>query len=155
MKSHFWGLAILLLVGCDQQGKGAIAGIHYRIDLPGSYSLRQWSDREQVWIPSGDERPIVSLRLGSRGHIVGQAAAACNTSNRAVGKSEGGFVFVRAGSSVELQAMKSPAGVAVHASACIPPGEQSLGCMANYSDGAMSPAREAAATAICKSLALR
>jgi hypothetical protein len=64
-------------------------------------------------------------------------------------------MFVRKGSSVELKMTGAPDGAAVHVSRCVPPGEEGLSCMGNYTDGKLPPDRRNAAVAICGPLALR
>jgi len=112
-------------------------------------------EREHVWVPSDDDRPIVSIRLSPRAQIVGQGPQACSGEDGAAGTSEGGFIFVRQGSSVELKMTGAPDGAAVHFSRCVPPGEEGLSCMANFTDGKLPPDRRNAAVTICGSLALR
>jgi hypothetical protein len=148
-------LGVLALAGCKAAGSDAIRGVRYRIALPGSYSLVERNDREHVWVPSDDGRPIISIHLSPRAQIVGQGPQPCGRDEGTPGTSEGGFIFVRRGSSVELKMTGAPDGAAVHVSRCVPPGEEGLSCMANYTDGELPPERKDAAIAICGSLALR
>jgi hypothetical protein len=145
----------LALTGCKAAGSGTIRGVRYRIALPGSYSLVERDDREHVWVPSDDDRPIVSIHLSPRAQVVGQGPQACGGGDGSVGTSEGGLIFVRQGNSVDLKMTGAPDGAAVHVSRCVPPGEEGLSCMANYTDGKLPPDRKNAAAVICESLTLR
>lgn len=112
------------------------------------------NDREQVWVPSDDDRPFVSIQVQPRPRADGTVVA-CEPSNHAQGTAKGGFYFVRKGDSVEMVTAPAPGGVVVSESRCIPPGEEALSCGANYADGQMPAEREARARAVCASLAVR
>lgn len=152
-----------LLGACREAGTGKLGSVSYEVDLPGSYTVVSRSEREDVWVPSDDDRPIVSIQRAPRPQRTG-APPTCADAGEDIVTSEGGFIFVREGDGIDsnrkvygidLKATTAPDGVAVHFSRCIPPGSEGVGCMANYVDGKMSPERKAAASAICKSLRLR
>lgn len=142
----------LALAGCKASGDGELRGVRYHVDLEGSYRRVDWKDREQVWVPSADDRPFVSLRLAPRPRPAGGAAPPCDANEGSVGTSNGGFQFVRKGDGVDLAFTD---GMSVMIDRCVPPGEEGLMCTAEYADGKMSPEQKAKAVAACKSLMLR
>ncbi len=148
-------MALVLLGGCGRPGAGTIHGIRDQVELPGSYWLHRYGDREHVWVPRDDERPLVALRLAPNPRVPGQPAVPCGPDDTFVGTSSGGFRWSRVGSTVKLKLATSPQDQMVHFSRCVPPGEESLGCTASYNDGTMSSAREQVAMAACRSLVLR
>jgi hypothetical protein len=149
-------LTLLLVGGCRAPGSGELRGVGYHVDLVGTYSLYRHSEREHVWVPSGDERPLISVRLAPNPRYGGQPPAPCGKENPGVATSTGGFRFMRDGAGVKLALVQSPGGEAVHVSRCVPPGAESLDCVASYLDGAiMSPERRSAAIRACESLARR
>lgn len=145
--------ATLLLCACTgNKRNGTLRGVNYEVELPGSYSLVERNEREQVWVPSDDDRPFVSIQVKPRPRRDGEAMPCDPGADRGVGMSEGGFYFVRKGDSVDLVTAGAPHGVALHTSRCIPPGEEALSCNANYADGEMPADRKAKAESICKTL---
>lgn len=145
-------IAFASLAACGKPGSGKVADVEYRLQLPGSYSLAQSDGREDVWLPSTDDRPIVSIRVLSRPQMVGKGPSGCDGAKDTVSTSSGGFFWTRRGDGVELKSSGSSDGAAVHFDRCVPPGERGVMCMANYSDGKMSDAQTKVATQICRSL---
>jgi hypothetical protein len=148
---------MMLATGCKKAGSGTVHGVRYEVALEGSYELHQHSDREQVWIPSDDERPFVSLQVAPnpRNSATDKADPCDPKSDASEGGGEGGLLFVRAGDSVELKAFSPPHGAAVMISRCIPPGDEGVMCTASFNDGELPAERKTTALRACKSLVIR
>ena len=148
--------AFVLASGCKPKGDGELRGVRYHLELQGSYSMVQRSEREQVWIPSDDDRPFVSVQVRPRPRPADGGALPCPPGqDGGKGTSYGGFYFVRKGDSVDMKTAQPPHGVTVSTNFCLPPGEESISCSANFADGEMPADRETQARAVCKSLVVR
>ena len=140
----------------NESADGVVFGVRYHLDLQGSYRMVQRTEREQVWIPSDDDRPFVAIQVSPRPRRDGDIVQPCFPGeNDGTGKAYGAFFYVRQGDSVALKSVPAPHGVNVSTDRCLPPGEQALSCSASYVDGEMPAERESQALSACKSLVVR
>ena len=148
-------LGLALLIGCKSNGDSELRGVRYHLDLQGSYTMVARNDREQVWVPSTDDRPFISIQVKPRPRE-NDKTIPCQPGEDGGGTSYGGFHYVRKGDGVDLVAGAAPPhGVTVSGHRCLPPGDEALECSASYADGEMPADREAQARAACKSLVAR
>lgn len=145
---------LLCLSACKPAGDGELQGVRYHLALQGSYAMVPHGDHEQVWVPSDDDRPFVAVHFGPRSRTNGKVDP-CEPETHVQGTAQGAFYFVRKGDSVDMVTAAPPRGVTVSESRCLPPGENTISCSANYADGEMPADREVKARAICASFVVR